>query len=402
LLSQAEGFRVMLGFLRGDGLDREGLQRALRLETGASPARIEFRPSLQAVLLQAWTGQLDGAATAIGEIRTACLERGEENDLVYVDFHAALFELWRGNPGAAAAIADDASARALLIDRDVPLAVAGSLRALLAASRGRIEEARAEAEEALVICRRCGWPTVAMWPMAALGHVEVSAGSDQAAVQVLEPLLSGGSAVFAAAEIISAPFVPDAVEALVQVGRLDEAQALIESLEQHGLRLDRPWARAIGGRGRAMLLAAQGDVDDACSAAEEAMAQHDRLPMPFERARTLLLLGQLQRRRRRKESALAALGEALQIFERLDSVLWADRARAELARVGAGVSAGSELTPTEQLVASLAADGMTNREVAAELFISPKTVEANLARVYRKLDIRSRAELGRRMGRRGS
>ena len=132
------------------------------------------------------------------------------------------------------------------------------------------------------------------------------------------------------------------------------------------------------------------------------MAQHDRLPMPFERARTQLLLGQLQRRRRKKEPAAAALGEALRVFDQLGSAVWAARARAELARVGAGTSAGDDLSPTERRVAELAASGMTNREVAGELFISPKTVEANLARVYRKLDIRSRAELGRLMGPDGS
>jgi DNA-binding CsgD family transcriptional regulator len=132
------------------------------------------------------------------------------------------------------------------------------------------------------------------------------------------------------------------------------------------------------------------------------MAQHDRLPMPFERARTQLLLGQLQRRRRKKESASAALGEALRTFERLGARLWAERAASELARVGAGLGYGADLTPSEHRVAELAAQGMTNREVAAELFISPKTVEANLARVYRKLDIRSRAELGRLMGPDGS
>jgi ATP/maltotriose-dependent transcriptional regulator MalT len=402
LLSQAEGFRVMLGFVRGDGLDQEALERALTLEDDSSRVRVEFRPSVQAVLLQGWTGQLDAAVEGIRAIRQACLERGEEHDLVYVDFQAGLLELWRGNVGRAAAIADAAWERAQLLDRDVPLAVARSLRGLLAAHRGSLDEARAEAEEALAICRRCGWPTVAMFPMTALARAEVSAGNHHAAVRALEPLLSGGSAVFVAAEIISAPFVPDAVEALVQVGRIDDAEALVASFERNGRRFDRPWALAIGGRGRAMLLAAGGDIDAACSAAGEAMAQHDRLPMPFERARTLLLLGQLQRRRRKKEPAAAALGEAVRIFEQLGAVLWADRARAELARVGPGGNAGSELTPTEQLVAGLAAGGLTNREVASELFISPKTVEANLARIYRKLDIRSRAELGRLMGPTGS
>jgi DNA-binding CsgD family transcriptional regulator len=234
--------------------------------------------------------------------------------------------------------------------------------------------------------------------MTTLGLVAVSVGDPQGALAALEPVLVGGSAVFAGTEIISSPFVPDAVDALVHVGRLDDAEMLVEAFERNGRRLDRAWALAIGARGRAMMLAARGDVDAACAVAEAAMVQHDRLPMPFERARTLLLLGQLQRRRRKKDAAATALGEALRLFEGLGTDLWARRTRAELARVASGASAGEELTPTERRVAELAASGMTNREVAAELFISPKTVEANLARVYRKLDIGSRAELGRLMG----
>jgi DNA-binding NarL/FixJ family response regulator len=115
--------------------------------------------------------------------------------------------------------------------------------------------------------------------------------------------------------------------------------------------------------------------------------------MPFEQARTQLLLGQLQRRQRRKEAAAATLQTAMRTFEAIGAPLWADRARTALARTN--VSPGTEvnLTPTERQVADLAASGVKNRDVAAELFISVKTVEANLTNVYRKLGIRSRAQL---------
>jgi DNA-binding NarL/FixJ family response regulator len=146
-----------------------------------------------------------------------------------------------------------------------------------------------------------------------------------------------------------------------------------------------------------MLLADRGDLDAATAAAAQALVEHDRLPMPFERARTLLLLGQLQRRQRKKESASASLQEALDIFERLHTPLWADRARTELVRTSVAPRRSGQLTPSEQRVAELAASGMKNRDVATALFISPKTVEANLARIYRKLGIKSRAELGRHM-----
>jgi DNA-binding NarL/FixJ family response regulator len=121
--------------------------------------------------------------------------------------------------------------------------------------------------------------------------------------------------------------------------------------------------------------------------------------MPLERARTLLALGQLLRRRKERRKAREAFQEALAEFERVGAGCWAERARAELARVPVR-RAPSDLTPTETTIASLAATGLTNRAIAERIYVSPKTVESNLARVYRKLGIRSRAELGRAMAER--
>ena len=110
------------------------------------------------------------------------------------------------------------------------------------------------------------------------------------------------------------------------------------------------------------------------------------------------MLGQLQRRQRQKQVAAATLNEALHTFDELGSPLWAERARADLARTNVAPGRGLELTPSEERVAELAASGMTNRDIGAKLFVSAKTVEANLTQIYRKLGIRSRAELGRLMG----
>ena len=196
-----------------------------------------------------------------------------------------------------------------------------------------------------------------------------------------------------------APFLPDAIEAMIQLGRLDEAESLIELFEANGRRLDRAWMSAAGGRCRGMLFAARGEVKAAARAVERALAEHDRVPMPFERARTQLLFGQLQRRMRHKDAAAATLRDAISTFELLETTLWAARARSELARTEAvGVGHIGELTPSERRVAELAASGMTNREVAAAIFLSPKTVEFHLLHIYRKLGIHSRAELGRRVG----
>jgi DNA-binding NarL/FixJ family response regulator len=235
--------------------------------------------------------------------------------------------------------------------------------------------------------------------LATLAFLELSLRNYDAAVTALAPMLSAFDPDSTSTELPGAAFLPDAVESLVQLGRLAEAEPLIEALERNGSTHDRAWMRAVGARCRGMLMAARGDLDGAHRAARRAMAEHERVAMPFDTARTLLLLGQLERRQRKKESASISLQKALEAFERLNAPLWADRARAELARANVGPNRTGQLTPSEQRVAELAASGMKNRDVASALFISPKTVEANLARIYRKLGIKSRAELGRHIGR---
>jgi DNA-binding CsgD family transcriptional regulator len=118
--------------------------------------------------------------------------------------------------------------------------------------------------------------------------------------------------------------------------------------------------------------------------------------MPFERARTVLVLGQIRRRRKEKSLARQALQEALIVFEEFDTPLWAERARSELARLPLR-HATTGLTPTEDRIARLAVEGLTNREIADRTFLSPKTVEVNLTRVYRKLGVRSRTVLAARL-----
>jgi DNA-binding CsgD family transcriptional regulator len=144
-----------------------------------------------------------------------------------------------------------------------------------------------------------------------------------------------------------------------------------------------------------MVLAAGGDLEDAVSSTQRSLELLQGLPMPFERARTLLLLGQLRRRRREKRLARTALHDALAIFEDLHTPAWAERARGELSRIPEHQSGGG-LTPTEQRIALLAADGLTNREIAERTFLSLKTVEVNLTRIYRKLGVR-RAALASRL-----
>jgi ATP/maltotriose-dependent transcriptional regulator MalT len=396
LLGLALGMRVVLRFLSGDGFDEADLRRAVELEDPDVFTPLVFRPSVQRALLLEWTGRLHEAHEVLEAVRRRCAETGEEGELVFIAQHVVLSSIWLGDFVEAALVAEDTMERARQLGGDTPLFIAHSLRTKLATYAGREADAREAAEAALEIGSRTGAFRLIDRVIAALGFLEVSLGRYDAAIATMQPLVAKFDPASTPTELPDAAFLVDAIEALIQLDRGDEAEPLIDALERNGERQDRAWMLAAGARGRSMLLAAGGDVDTASAIAARALTEHDRLQMPFGRGRTLLLLGQLQRRQRRKDAASASLQEALGIFERLHVPLWADRARAELARANVGPQS-AQLTPSEQRVAELAATGLKNRDVATALFISPKTVEANLARIYRKLGIKSRAELGRHM-----
>ena len=396
MIGQALAASGIIKFLNGQGLDEPRLQRALALEDRSMPTAVMFRPSLIACLLWMWTGQLDRARAALYAIRQDCLDRGEESDLMFVAFHTVILECWRGDLASARRVADDTYERALQLGTDVPLAIAQSTRAHVAAFEGNAAECRETGHAALEIFLRGSCVVATLWPMASLGFLELSLEEFEAAAQRLGPM-AAGAASMGVNEPVCIPFAADAAEALIALGQTEPAAAIVDQLEHNGRRLDRAWALATGARCRALLLAADGRLEDAVQAGERAMAEHARLAMPLERARTLLVTGQLQRRRGSRKAAKANLEEAQRTFAEAGATLWVEKTRRELRRLGMHPGDSGQLTPSEQRVGRLAASGLTNREVAAALFISPKTVEANMARIYQKLEIRSRAELGRRM-----
>ena len=251
--------------------------------------------------------------------------------------------------------------------------------------------------QGLAIAERVGDAIFTAQNRGVLGFVELSLGDAVAAHEVLEPavelLLDMGVGEFSIF-----PVMQNEIEALVALGHLDRAEELVDVLERIGRANDRAWALAVSARGRALVLAASGDLAGARASIERALREHERLPDPFERARTLLARGIIERRAKQKRVARDVLDEALALFERLGAVLWAEKTRDELRRLGLR-TAPAELTETESRIAELAAAGRTNREIAETLFVTVKTVEANLSRVYRKLGVRSRTELARRVAR---
>jgi DNA-binding CsgD family transcriptional regulator len=397
LLSQALSMRAFLNFMLGNGLDDGGMTRALELEDALAATPAPFRPSMHHAMLRGWTGQLDTARAQMLAVWRHCDDHGGESELMFIAMHRFLVEIWRADLDAARLIATDAAGRAQLLGGDVAQSVALTMRAALAAFAGDVDNARRDVVESLAAAARGESLRLAGWSLTTLAFLELSLGNYPAVLDALAPVLARFDTTPNGSEIIAAAFVPYAAEAYINLDRLDEADVVIGRLERNGARLHRPWMLAVGARCRGMWLAARGDVDAALGQAHRAMAEHERLPMPFERAQTQLVLGQLHRRKRKKQLAEQALEEARRAFDAIGAPLWARRVDAELARTKVRPNRDAVLTPSERRVAELAASGMTTRDVAAALFLSPKTVEHNLSRIYRKLGIGSRAELGGQM-----
>ena len=306
----------------------------------------------------------------------------------------AEIECWTGDWPEADRLAAEAVA---LADRTDSTAYLGSClyaRALVDAHLGRLESAQQAGERILATFEASVQAALGEW---VLGFVALSradaAGADAhytRAQEIVDALGQREPARFR--------FQPDQVEAVVALGDLPRARALLDALDARGAVFPRPWLLATAARGRALLAAAGGDLAAAQAAGEEALRHHAELAMPFERARTLVVQGGILRRLKQKRAARTLLEEAVAIFERLGAPVWSATARAELART-ATRRAAVGLTPTERRIAELAAAGFANPEIAARVFVSRKTVEANLARAYRKLGIASRAQLARALDR---
>jgi DNA-binding CsgD family transcriptional regulator len=265
-------------------------------------------------------------------------------------------------------------------------------RALVEAHLGNVDAAVEAGERASRLALAVGMHLVVTRSEFALGLVRLSEGQEAVALRHLLPLLQERAGVSLHRSQM-ARTLSNAIEALVGTGELTEATSLAERLEQHARAMPVPSAIAVAARSRALVLAQDGDLVGARASIEAALAAHAGVGEPFELGRTHLAQGSIERRAKRKAEARAALRRAEALFGELGAPLWLERTRRDLARTGLTRSLGRELTPTELRVAELAATGAQNKEIAGALFMSVKTVEANLSRVYAKLGIRSRVEL---------
>ena len=269
-----------------------------------------------------------------------------------------------------------------------------TVRARLLAWTGDLDAARTLANEALEREEAAGDRWEATIHCALLGFIELSVPDPGRALRILLRALDHSDAM----EIVLPTqfrFLGDLVEAAVLAGDLPLAERILcERLERPSERLPLPWVRAMAARGRGLVSAAHGDQRAGVASLDRAVQVFDEeLPMPFERARTVLLRGRAKRALSLRREARTDFDEAWTRFHALGAAAWEFRAAEERRRIPGRTAGGTDLTAAERAVADLAAAGRSNREIAAELVLSVRTVESQLSAVYRKLDLRSRAGL---------
>ncbi len=384
-------------FLMGRGYRAADMRRALEQEarTDHFIAYLD-RPSWINGMLQGWCGNLEQAISDLVLARGVAEEHGNANALPSLASQLARMSQRAGRMTEADAYADESQDSALETGQDEERQFSLAARALVDAHLGRVEAAKRGIDEGLSLSAMGSAPARFEF-LAIRGFLELSLGDPVAAMTSFKSLM--GEVAAAGFNDPGPPFrhQGDAAEALVELGRLDEAQALVDWLDERGRSLDRPWATATAARCRALVQAASGDPLAAMDTIELAEVEQLRVGEPFELGRTLLAKGAIARRARRRRVARESIDAALQIFEELGAPLWVARAHAERDRIGGQRPSGDALTTGEQRIAAVIAEGLTNREAAARLFITEHTVEAALVRVYAKLGVRSRTELARRL-----
>lgn len=371
------------------------LERGVALERSLQqPLAYYDRPSLTLARRLALTGEYDSARAIYEAADREAHERGEDVARGRILFHLALVEWYDGQPVRALAIVADALELADQLHDDQYRSMTLHAGSFIDAHLGLVDRAREAATEGLRLADGVGDSLFNLAHRNVLGFIDLSLGDVPAAAQRLASLPDVAiSRVWV--EPAFNPIWPNAIEALVLLGDIAAAKRHLAELERRATVSVSEWSRAVAARCRGLVEAADGDLIAADVAFEQAAAAHERIRAPFDRARTLLAWGALLRRRKQKRQARAVLEEAQREFATIGARIWIVRTVTELARVGGRRPSGQVLTPTEERVARLAAAGLSNKEIAAAVGSSVTTVETHLTRVYAKLEVRSRVQLGR-------
>jgi DNA-binding CsgD family transcriptional regulator len=338
-----------------------------------------------------WRGEHRPARDLLRAVLAAAERTGSGGSLFSAHVALAYAEWLAGDWAASSAHVKEAARwnRESGYDREWQLAL---VKSLVLAGRGDLAEARAVAASGLAEAEaQREWDTAAGCRYV-LSMTELSLDDPVAALRWLDPV-SDMPRAGGIGEPGCCPFIPDLIEAWAKTGHIEAAADRLGWLQDEARRLDHPWARITSGRAGAVLSMARRDPGGAVTAVASVIDEARARELPFELGRCLLVLGTAQRKARQRREAASSLDEAAGIFGRLGAVSWTGLVAAQRARLAPGRD--DELTPTERRVAELVAGGHTNPEIAASMFISVKTVEANLTRIYRKLGLRGRVDLAR-------
>src|SRR5215831_402902 len=383
---------ALFKLLSGRGADHAAIEKGMALQRDLAAWEMSTVPAF-------WARNFDDFGTArqrFADILRAFREQGDEATASGVLTHLARVEIMTGHMDRARALTEEALDLAEQTEQETYLLMALCAKGHWCAQAGDLDGARAAGEE--ILHRIEATPDIVLEGMAraVLGSAALAAGDlaeadrQLARAQEIEELVHNR-------ELASNRFHADHAEAVIGLGDLGRAEGLVRRMEERAQALPRPWILAASARSRGLLNAAAGGLDRALSDYQRALAAHETLDMPAELGRTLLVLGRLHRRRNERQRAQDCLGGAAAVFGAAGASRWAAVAREELGRAQGRRGSADRLTPTELHVAELAVAGLRNTEIAARLFLSGKTVEANLSRIYRKLGVRSRTELAAKM-----
>lgn len=380
-----------LAALAGETDSGDRLRAAAQLPGLADMPCPYYSPETCLGMWHLWRGELDPARDLLQAVVEVALRHGSDEGAISPRLHLTEVEWRAGNWDAAAAHA----AAVAHWGRESGQGQEGAgayVVSLVDAGRGNIEDARTLAARGLNDAETQRDWTYATYCRWVLGLVELSVDDAAAALSWLEPitdmLQAGGIG-----EPGIYPFTSDLIEAWAATGHLERAADRLAWLQDAARHLDHPWARITSGRAEAVLRLAERDPAAAISAVGAAIDEARERRLPFELGRCLLVLGTAQRKARQRCAAAASLDEAVAVFGGLGAPRWQALAAAQRARLTPG--GGDAFTPAERRITDLVTAGHSNREIAAAMYISIKTVEASLTRIYRKLGLRGRVDLAR-------
>lgn len=380
----------------GLGADHAAIEKGIRLQQTAAGWVMSPVPAFWARNFD----DFDTARTRLTDLISALRDQGDQAQVAPALTHLVRVEVMTGHMDIARALASEALDLAGQTEQETYLTMAQCAHAYVCAYAGDLDEARRYAVGALDYLRDRPDPVLEGMAREIIGLAALQDGD-----------LTAADRAFTRAEAINdlvhnrepanQRFQADHAEVVIGLRDTGRAEQLVTRLEARAAALPRPWILAVSRRCRGLLLAADGDLDAALASYEQALAAHDALDMPYERGRTLLALGRLHRRRNERHRAQECLEQATALLESAGTRRWAAISRDELARARGRRGDSDQLTATELTICELAATGLRNHEIAARLFLSDKTVEANLTRAYRKLGVRSRAQLASALARTG-